>query len=462
MNQIQIFKNYLAYAKLDVKQHQIEGVEWLLNKELNNKKGGICADEMGLGKTIQMIGLIVANQKANTLVILPVSLLSQWESQIEKTLGFKPLVYYGKEKYDIDMELLNHSPITLTTYGQLLSDHCTLFDKRWNRIIYDEAHHLKNKSTRLWNIQSKLIRDYTWLVTGTPIQNRKSDIKSLFSLIGLRDVGQNWEQYIDEYILKRTKQECDIQLPNVIKNNICVPFEKDIENQTQVEKEISRELHSGLSFMNINLENSDRLISNYMSTVERLALIIQCRQMCIFPKLLKMRLDVTKSICDLDDDDCFMFGEAVTSSSKLNKVCEDLRSNRNGRSKLVFCNYKSEIDYLYRECLTMGYKTAKIDGRTSNSNRKKILEGSYDVLILQIYTCSEGINLQKYSEIYITSPNWNPAIEDQAIGRCHRIGQKQEVSVYRYVMENFDEEGKERSLDNHIEKLQELKRKIYI
>ena len=93
MNPIQIFKNYLANANLEVKQHQLEGVEWLLDQEMNpqdsNNIGGICADEMGLGKTIQMIGLIASNFTRNTLIVLPLSLLYQWENEIKRTLKDK-------------------------------------------------------------------------------------------------------------------------------------------------------------------------------------------------------------------------------------------------------------------------------------------------------------------------------------------------------------------------------------
>ena len=465
LNQIQIFKRFLAHARLDTKQHQLEGVSWMLNQELNpedaNNIGGICADEMGLGKTIQMIGLIVSNLKANTLIVLPVSLLVQWENEIKRTLGFQPLVYYGKEKQDIDLDLLNLSPITLTTYGQLTSDLCILFKKKWDRVIYDEAHHMKNSNTRLWNIQSKLIRTYTWLVTGTPIHNSLRDVKNLFRLIGLREIHKRYEDYIKSYILKRTKAECNIVLPEVESTNIVVPFESDIESQEQHEKIISKELHSQLSFSQINIETDSRKLASYMSTIEKLPLILQCRQMCIMPRLLQGKMEVTSQFCSLDDD-YHSFSEAVRGNSKLNKICQDLQNRKNGRSKLVFCSFRMEMDYLEQQTKAMGYKVGVIDGRTTHTERKQILSQTYDVLILQIYTCSEGINLQNYSEIYITSPNWNPAIEDQAVGRCHRIGQQSKVYVYRYVMDDFDLEGKEKSMDNYIENIQEKKREIYI
>lgn len=461
LNQIQIFKNFLAYANLDSKRHQLEGVNWMLNQELNpedsNNIGGICADEMGLGKTIQMLGLIVSNLKKNTLIVVPVALLVQWENEIKRTLKFQPLIYYGKEKNDVDLDLLEQSPITITTYGQLLADRCLLFKKKWNRVIYDEAHHMKNSNTRLWNIQSKLIRTHTWLVTGTPIHNSLRDVKNLFQLIGLREIHKRYEDYVKCYILKRTKAECDIILPDVESSKIIVPF----ETTCQHEKIISKELHSLLPSSQISMETDDRKLTSYMSTIEILPLILQCRQMCIMPRLLKNKMEISRQFCELDDD-YQSFGEAVESNSKMNKICHDLKERNNGRSKLVFCSFRIEMDYLQEQTTEMGYNVEVIDGRTTLAERKKILSQTYDVLILQIYTCSEGINLQNYSEIYITSPNWNPAVEDQAVGRCHRIGQEKKVYVYRYVMANFDIDGRERSIDTYIEKTQEKKRELYI
>ena len=485
MNPIQIFKNYLANANLEVKQHQLEGVEWLLDQEMNpqdsNNIGGICADEMGLGKTIQMIGLIASNFTRNTLIVLPLSLLYQWENEIKRTLKdkkdpskiFKPLMYYGKEKTDISLEDLKKAPITLTTYGQLLTKDCLLTKMRWGRVIYDEGHRLRNKNTKLFKIQTKLIRDYTWLVTGTPIQNKPNDIKNLFNIIGLQDVRKKYDEYILSYVLKRTKEECNIRLKKLKIENRIVKYEK---GNTHQEKRISKELHGHFS--------SPKYISSYLSKQEILILILRCRQMCIMPSLIKsyvhtlseevetislknrIPLELSRMIMTyVSEDDCYLFNEAIKMKSKMNKLCNDLEQNKNTKkSKLLFCSFRKEIDYLYEKTVNMGYTVAIIDGRTSNVERKSILESEsvYDILILQISSCSEGLNLQSYSEVYITSPNWNPAMEDQAIARCHRLGQKEDVNVYRYVMENFDDEGYQLSLDNYIERIQSNKREFYI
>tara|TARA_B110000879_G_C11153638_1_gene505816 strand:+ start:915 stop:2372 length:1458 start_codon:yes stop_codon:yes gene_type:complete len=485
MNPIQIFKNYLANANLEVKQHQLEGVEWLLDQEMNpqdsNNIGGICADEMGLGKTIQMIGLIASNFTRNTLIVLPLSLLYQWENEIKRTLKdkkdpskiFKPLMYYGKEKTDISLEDLKKAPITLTTYGQLLTKDCLLTKMRWGRVIYDEGHRLRNKNTKLFKIQTKLIRDYTWLVTGTPIQNKPNDIKNLFNIIGLQDVRKKYDEYILSYVLKRTKEECNIRLKKLKIENRIVKYEK---GNTHQEKRISKELHGHFS--------SPKYISSYLSKQEILILILRCRQMCIMPSLIKSYVhtlseevetislknrippELSRMIMTyVSEDDCYLFNEAIKMKSKMNKLCNDLEQNKNTKkSKLLFCSFRKEIDYLYEKTVNMGYIVAIIDGRTSNVERKSILESEsvYDILILQISSCSEGLNLQSYSEVYITSPNWNPAMEDQAIARCHRLGQKENVNVYRYVMENFDDEGYQLSLDNYIERIQSNKREFYI
>ena len=106
----------------------------------------------------------------------------------------------------------------------------------------------------------------------------------------------------------------------------------------------------------------------------------------------------------------------------------------NNNKKIVFCHYRGEIDIIASRLTVLGINVSKFDGRTSKKDRKEKLINPVDVLILQINTACEGLNLQDYNEIYFVSPHWNPAIEDQAIARCHRIGQRREVEVFRFQM----------------------------
>jgi SNF2 family DNA or RNA helicase len=165
--------------------------------------------------------------------------------------------------------------------------------------------------------------------------------------------------------------------------------------------------------------------------------------------------------------------EAIKSSSKLDAVCASILENKdNGCGKLIFCNFREEIDEIARRLQAGGLgKVATFDGRTSFAKRKAILKEKMDALILQIQTGCEGLNLQEnYSEIYFVSPHWNPAIEDQAIARCHRIGQKKPVLVKRFMMSDFlledkedieeEEEKVKMNLENYIAKVQGGKRAI--
>jgi superfamily II DNA or RNA helicase len=129
-------------------------------------------------------------------------------------------------------------------------------------------------------------------------------------------------------------------------------------------------------------------------------------------------------------------------SSKISKVVRTILSRKdNGKRKIVFCHFRAEIDYL-RERLTTAFPSLVVrylDGRTKESERRQILapDADIDVLILQIQTCCEGLNLQQFSEVYFVSPDWNPSVEDQAIARCHRFGQTEPVIVFRFVMAAF-------------------------
>jgi len=149
--------------------------------------------------------------------------------------------------------------------------------------------------------------------------------------------------------------------------------------------------------------------------------------------------------------------------SVVNKI---LQNKNNGNGKIVFCHFREEIDEIALRLRDGGIgKIAIFDGRISNGKRADILNDKNDVLILQIQTGCEGLNLQEnYSEIYFVSPHWNPAIEEQAIARCHRIGQMKEVTVTRFEMSNFvkdeDQEVETRTVDNYVNSVQDSKRKI--
>jgi len=473
------FEEWLDAAGLKHELHQKKAVEWCLKREQAlEHQGGIIADEMGLGKTIEIIGTMVSNPLNNTLIVLPYSLLGQWEKIITTLLGKKPLVFHGNSRKSLSEEDIMRFPIVLTTYGLITqkkwipdgerNKENPLYNIKWNRVVYDEAHHLRNKQTGGFVGALRLLTDITWLMTGTPIQNRANDLYSLYKLLGFKTpeyIKENIEKLVSIYILRRTKEMTGIVLPT------CHSSVVEVEWNHDKEEELSKKIHFNLSFSNLSTLHD--LIDDGTSkdplgemAGAHLALLAKAKKMCVLPKLLKQTIKTGMETGTIKAVPAKMT-EMLRYTSKLESVMEVIIARKNnGNPKLIFCYFHGEIDELDRLIKAQGMIVKKFDGRTSKKERSEILSTTCDVLIGQIDSTSEGLNLQAYKEIYIVSPHWNPAIEDQAIGRCHRIGQTQEVHVFRFIMSGFTgfEELKEApsalTLDQHIFNVQEIKRNI--
>jgi len=151
--------------------------------------------------------------------------------------------------------------------------------------------------------------------------------------------------------------------------------------------------------------------------------------------------------------------EGTKGHSKMDSVIQKIVERKdNGNKKIVFSNFHGEIDYLKNSLSKEGLIVEYIDGRVSKRQRKAILGNIVDVLIIQIKTGSEGLNLQNYNEVYFVTPDWNPQTEQQAIARCHRIGQTKKVEVFRFVMSPYHEEGS--NIEMYSEQVQVNKREI--
>jgi SNF2 family DNA or RNA helicase len=496
---IEKFNKLLENSGYGFKQYQYDGAEWCTRCEASNR-GGIYADEMGLGKTFTMIAVMFINFKRRTLIVLPPVLIEQWIKELYKCTGHKPLVYHGtnKNKNKITQEDLERAPIVITSYSMLLPRRkaepiaeTPLHKIKWSRIIFDEAHHLRNSKTTRFKACDAIRAPIRWLVTGTPIQNRRRDFYSLCKIVGLKSEfytnPDSLEVIRNDYMIKRTKEQVGILLPPII------TYHEKVEWQDQAEKKLSEEIHS-------LLPNQTNVSSNYISGVladsisgstenYKLLAILKARQSCILPALIKPTIkniekevggdtdDELNSDSDSEDEEetnetneTEEYNKGAGYSSKLDAVINRILERKdNGNGKIIFCHFKDEIDFVATKLRQGGLqKVVTYDGRNSKKGVKTISDAA-DAIVIQIQTGCEGLNLQQnFSEIYFISPHWNPSVEDQAVARCHRIGQVKPTNVFKFEMNSFDtdadqdEEHQPTTLENYVSKVQKNKRDLYL
>jgi SNF2 family DNA or RNA helicase len=463
----------LEKANFTLNKHQLEGVLFCVRNETSdlNVKGGIIADEMGLGKTLLMIGTMFSNFLKKTIIVVPPILIQQWANEIYKCSGHRALIYHGKNKKNTSFAQLSDKKvcIVITTYNTLMplgkdkkieEKGCDLLRIQWSRVIFDEAHHLRNSKTRRFYWAKQIMAPIRWLISGTPIQNKRADFYSLCNMLGFglglklnKDIDVRY--IMDNYVLRRTKAQVGIQLPPVNKTNVVVPW-KNVG-----EKLMSEEIHSLISKQSgVEFNKGKDVASAIMRNISnpRAALLIamlRAKQSCILPSLMKKSPGISSCIMS---DKTGGYLDAVLSSSKMDAVVNTILERKdNGKGKIVFCNFIDEIDTIAARLRDGGIeKVVLYDGRTTGFDKA-------DVIVLQIQTGCEGLNLQEFfSEVYFVSPHWNPAIEDQAIARCHRIGQKVDVDVFKFEMDGFgiEKDIDSVTLDKYVNCVQTVKRDI--
>jgi SNF2 family DNA or RNA helicase len=294
----------------------------------------------------------------------------------------------------------------------------------------------------------------------------------LCAIIGINNVDANYETIARDFVLKRTKKQVGIDIGDVCLNRELVHW------KNKKELELSKEIHSCLSFSKLSTSGAGlglglmvRLFGEDV-LFNHLVMMIKARQCCILPRLINKKVTSSSGLDDLNLDDLNL-DEGLCATSKIDCVVHKILQNKsNGNGKLVFCHFKEEMDVIKKRLLDGGITHVEcFDGRVPFNKRKEILNSGSEVLILQIQTGCEGLNLQEnYSEIYFVSPHWNPAVEDQAVARCHRLGQKKQVKVYKFEMSSFldDEDGSDSaeevestfSLDGYVNNVQNKKRMV--
>lgn len=467
------------------KEHQIQGMRWSIQKELGiyynpktntyipQKKCGFICDEMGLGKTTVILGTWVGNYSdgQKTLVVVPPALLNQWYEKIQDWLGFTPYKYHGHLGKISKTELLDNleaTPIVLTTYSMIStrgskkkgknSYKSLLWDIEWDRVIYDESHHLRNEKSNKHKGAKKVKAEIIWLLTGTPIQNRNNDLYSQLKIMGIYEEFMEKSQmekveFLYPYVKLRTKESIGLQLPPLTVETINIT-----EYDSPQEKIIIAYIHSLLNFTNVVVtkNNVENQILNFLNTDSPLPMLTRARQSCVCPGIIKTYLDKQYKMGNIPNSVSKL---NIKTNTKIRKIIEKIKTEKKeGNRVLVFSHYVEEMDMLKSKLEENGVEVKMLNGKTTAKQRRIIPKLSPDVLIVQVQSCCEGLNLQQFSTVIFTSPHWNPAVEDQAIARAHRIGQQKPVKVYRYICEGL---GKTTvTLDQYCMAVQEAKREL--
>ncbi|GAA6015721.1 hypothetical protein JCM10207_008774 [Rhodosporidiobolus poonsookiae] len=591
--------------KVTLLAHQVQGVQWLRDREKGKKRGGILADDMGLGKTIQLLALILANpsdrkacRSKTTLVVCPVALMEQWKSEIQtKSDGrLRVLIHHGPgratdarklQKYDVvitsyqtcSSEWVDPKPSTKKSKSKKKADEDSgdeldrllgrkngrsecgpLFDDEYMfyRVILDEAHQIKGRTTKMHKSCCALDTHYRWCLTGTPVQNTVMDLYSLFEFLGkIVNPLHNYSEFkakigdplknnkrqkiafarlsivLKAVMLRRTKtMEVNgkplLQLPDREIIEVKGPFldDEELKFYKAVEEAMALQMNAYIK--------SGTVMQNY---TEVLIKLLRMRQACNHPALITGNASVDSDALELTPDkeggvsrsasksddlaglldsmslgssaaaaSCAMCSSPVTDADSIyctscaremakysslsfsTKIRQTLRllsdikqesaaerdrvemENKRRRQAtpdsddedvgdvegqelleyrpkktIIFSQFTTMFDLLEPFLKKGGYRYTRFDGKLNQRQKEEALnkirtDPKCTVILVSLKCGAVGLNLTVCSRVLLLDLWWNPAIEQQAFDRAHRFGQKDDVKIYKLMIEGTVEE----------------------
>ncbi|OIR57981.1 MAG: SNF2 family DNA-dependent helicase/ATPase [Amphiamblys sp. WSBS2006] len=440
-----------------MKEFQIEGLNWLVS--LHGKgTNGILADEMGLGKTLQTLSFLCYTEKATrkkhpSIVITPKSTLENWKRECEMwTPSMKCFIFDGdktrrkelRNRFFGRKKQTEAFDICLVSYEICLREKSALRKTKWDTMVIDEAHRVKNEKSILSQTTRLLTCNTRLLLTGTPLQNNLHELWALLNFISptlFRFPGefdawlsnedeasktQEWKaeqlrKILSPFILRRIKATVDLKLPP--KKEICL-----YTSLCQMQR---------LWYKRLLQKDAEELGGTKNKAVLQ-NILMQLRKTCNHPYLFP----------DAEPGPPFTTGEhLVTNSAKmvvLDKLLARLR--KNGSRVLIFSQMSRMLDILEDYCVYRDYDYSRIDGSTNHADRVEAIDSFNEsaskkfVFLLTTRAGGFGINLTGADTVVLYDSDWNPQVDLQAQARAHRIGQTRPVTVYRLVVKNTVEE----------------------
>lgn len=437
-----------------LRPYQKEGLAWIMFL-FNNRFGGILADDMGLGKTIQTLAFIqLVKYQQNlpqtltlfeaketpkiTLLVAPTSLLYNWYKEAQKfTPDLKVLVHSGYNRMS-DIKDFSDYDVVITSYGLVRNDFELFSQITFQSLILDESQNIKNPRAKSTQMLRKLKSDHRLALTGTPIENTLKDLWSQINFLNYGLLGS--EKVFMEYFLKPIEKEENKKRELELKKRIG-PF---VLRRTK--KEVAKDLPDlteKIVFCEMT-EDQESLYDAIKSKYRNELLKVVAKE-----GLNKSKLNILSGLTKLRQiaNHPHMIEEGANiSSGKHNTILEHLKTAKEGGHKvLVFSQFVSYLNLLAMDLRHQGVAYYLLDGTTKLDERQRQIDAfqgsdGRDVFLISLKAGGTGLNLTAADYVFIVDPWWNPAVEQQARDRTHRIGQNKKVFSYRFISKDTVEE----------------------
>lgn len=426
----------------ELREYQKRGVSWLRYLE-NLGLNGCLADDMGLGKTMQVISLLVLErehqQPAPTLLIVPTSVIGNWQKEIEKFAPHLSTHIHHSSGREQDSKafkkLCGQHDVLITSYTLARKDAKLLGEIHWRRIVLDEAQNIKNPVAAQTKAILKLEADSRLALTGTPVENRLMDLWSIFNFLNPGYLGKQ-AQFRKTYELPVQRDNDPIQ-SNILKKLI-QPF---ILRRLKTDKNIIKDLPDKIEnkvYCNLSKEQAslyEVVVKNVVAQLEETDGIQ--RQGLMLSTLMKLKQICNHPMQFLQDGSAF----TPERSHKLERIGDMLEeAMAQGDSVLVFTQFTEIGEHLNRYLTKeKHYKTHYLHGGTTRAKREQMIADFQDpdsgpaVFILSLKAGGVGITLTAANHVFHFDRWWNPAVENQATDRAFRIGQQKNVFVHKFV-----------------------------
>lgn len=416
-----------------LRPYQQDGYLWIAR--LNSwGAGALLADDMGLGKTIQTIAfLLLKKEEGPSLVVAPASVAPNWKTELEKfapTLNVQILNFAQQREQVINDA--KAGDVVVATYGILLSIQEVITKKHWNVACLDEAHIIKNRGAKTSAAAMKIEADNRVMLTGTPVQNHLGELWSLFQFVnpgllgGYEHFSQKFIVPIEGYQDKEKQEQLDRIVHPFMLRRTKQAVLKELPEKMEIyhSVELSHEELAIYESIRVRAEKMLKAAGNDLD-LNVLAEITRLRQAACSAQLIEPKWT----------------GE----SSKITALVELLQGVIEGGNRaLVFSQFVSFFDIVRKELDRLGMKYFYIDGSVPVKKRTEMVKafqgGENPLFLISLKAGGLGLNLTGANYVFLLDPWWNPAIEQQATDRAHRIGQTQAVTVYHLVSKNTIEE----------------------